>query len=498
MERARSAGVALVRIAYCDNANLIRAKSSPWLDGLEAVLRDGIGFSVAQQALPIMGDVVLPASGITPAGETWLVPDPEMFTPLPYSAGAATMWETSSPRRMRRGSTARAGASGAPSPRRPPRARDPSRVRTGILPDARGGRRIGADRPHELRDDRRARPRPHIHPGTGVDTLAAMRLRVELVYPESGPGQFEVSIDHAAALGAADRHVLLRDAVRGVAYRHDAAASFAPKPLPNSAGSGCHLHLSVWRDGRNILYDPHDPLYLSREGSAWVAGLVHHLPGLCALIAPSVNSYARLRPHAWAGAFTCYGLDNREAVVRIVTPRRGPGSFNVELKTADGSANPYLALAGAIAAGLDGLRRELSPGTPIDGDPALLPEGDRVARGSCRCPRASARRSPRSKRTRCCSTRSARRSRGRTSPCAAASGRRCAASRLRRRSSSTSSSTDGQPIRRSAAARPARAFAVAPPAGYGARVPRMLHRELRPRDHRPARAVEPVLSAGAA
>ena len=107
-----------------------------------------------------------------------------------------------------------------------------------------------------------------------VDTLTAMRLRVALVYPESGPGQFELTIDHAAALGAADRHVLLRDAVRGVAYRHDAAASFAPKPLPNSAGSGCHLHLSVWRGGRNVLYGERDALHLSREGYAWVAGLL--------------------------------------------------------------------------------------------------------------------------------------------------------------------------------------------------------------------------------
>ncbi len=380
VERARSAGVALVRIAYCDNANLIRAKAVP-LDGLESVLRYGVGFSVAQQALPIMGDVVLPASGITPAGETWLVPDPATFTPLPYSPGAATLlgdfvtaanapWEHC-PRGCLRRAVAAAAADGL-------------EIRAAFEPEFYLMREVGGEWAPIDRTNfamTAAHDSAHSIIRDLVDTLTAMRLRVELVYPESGPGQFELSIDHAPALGAADRHVLLRDAVRGVASRHDTAASFAPKPLPNSAGSGCHLHLSVWRDGRNILYDPQDPLYLSREGDAWVAGLVRHLPGLCALIAPSVNSYARLRPHAWAGAFTCFGLDNREAAVRIVTPRRGPGSFNVELKTADGSANPYLALAGAIAAGLDGLRRELTPGDPIDGDPALLPEAERVARG---------------------------------------------------------------------------------------------------------------------
>jgi len=90
IERARDAGVGLVRVAYCDNANLIRAKTVP-LDGLDGVLRYGIGFSVAQQALPMMGDTVLPDSGLAPAGEVWLVPDPATFTPLPYSPGCATM-----------------------------------------------------------------------------------------------------------------------------------------------------------------------------------------------------------------------------------------------------------------------------------------------------------------------------------------------------------------------------------------------------------------------
>jgi glutamine synthetase len=214
-----------------------------------------------------------------------------------------------------------------------------------------------------------------------VDALEAMRLGVGLLYPESGPGQFEISIRHAAPIEAADRHVLLRDAVRGVALRHGIAASFAPKPVPDAAGSGCHVHVSLWHDGRR------DPRHLSRTGHAWIGGLLHHLPGLCALTTPSVNSYARLRPRTWAGAFACWGVDHREAAVRVVSPRRGPASFNVELKTADGSANPYLALAGVIAAGLDGVRRGLSPGDPVTDDPADLPEAERAARGIRTLPR---------------------------------------------------------------------------------------------------------------
>jgi glutamine synthetase len=106
-----------------------------------------------------------------------------------------------------------------------------------------------------------------------------------------------------------------------------------------------------------------------------------HLPALCALVAPSVNSYSRLRPYSWAGAFACYGPENREAAVRVITPRRGPASGNVELKTCDGSANPYLALAGVIAAGLDGVRRGLAPGDPVEVDPGALSEMERRKRG---------------------------------------------------------------------------------------------------------------------
>ena len=380
IDQAQSRGVTLVRVAYCDNANLIRAKTVP-VDGLDAALRYGVGFSVAQQALPMMGDVVVAASGITPAGETWLVPDPETFTPLPYSAGCATMlgefvtfagtpWE-----HCPRGCLRRAVAAAAAEGLEIQAAFEPEFYlmrevdgRWAPVDDTNFAMTAAHDLAHNLIRDL-------------AHTLTAMGLRVGLVYPESGPGQFELSIEHAAAVRAADRHLLLRDAVRGVAYRHGVAASFAPKPLPHSAGSGCHLHVSVWRDGRNILYDERDALFLSREGYGWIAGLLAHLPALCALTAPSVNSYARLRPHAWAGAFACYGLDNREAAVRVVSPRRGPASFNVELKTADGSANPYLALAAVLSAGLDGLRRELLPGDPADGDPGLLSDRERAARG---------------------------------------------------------------------------------------------------------------------
>ena len=398
-DRARAAGVRLVRVAYCDNANLIRAKAAP-LDSLGGILKYGVGFSVAQQALPILGDTPLPASGLSPIGEVWLVPDPDTFTVLPYNQGAAVMlgdFQTEpggpwahDPRACLRRAAEAAAADGlevqaAFEPEfyllRPAAGGTPGGAGSSYMVAGResaGGYEpidrtnfamtIAHDAAHETLRDL-------------VDTLNTMGLDVALIYPESGPGQFEVSIRHAHALAAADRHILLREGVRGVATHHGLAASFAPAPFAASAGSGCHLHMSLWRDEQNVMYDEHDRLHLSPLAYSWIAGVLAHLPALCALVAPSVNSYARLRPYSWAGAFACYGPENREAAIRVITPRRGPALCNIELKTCDGSANPYLALAGVIAAGLDGVRRKLAPGDPVEVDPASLPEPERRKRG---------------------------------------------------------------------------------------------------------------------
>ena len=379
-DRAKAAGVFLVRVTYCDNANLIRAKAIP-VSGLPGAAQYGIGFSVAQQALPMMYDTVLPTSGLTPSGETWLVPDPSTFTPLPYSPASAIVlgdfqtvdrrpWEHC-PRSCLKRAVAQAAA-------------EDIEIQAVFEPEFYLLRPSGTGG-FEPVDQTNFAMSSALDQSNAVllevvDALNAMGLDVQMIHPESGPGQFEVSIHHAEPVGAADRQVLLREAVRGVAIRHGLAVSFAAKPFPDKVGSGCHLHLSLWRNGQNLLYDRSDVLHLTSEGYAWIGGLLAHIHGLCALTLPSVNSYQRLRPHYWAGVYACYGRDNREAAVRVITPRRGPESMNVELKTVDGSANPYLALAGAIAAGLDGLRKGLDPGEPVEGDPGLLSDDERTRR----------------------------------------------------------------------------------------------------------------------
>src|SRR5207302_3626550 len=223
-----------------------------------------------------------------------------------------------------------------------------------------------------------------------VHALELQAIHVEQYYTELGHGQQEISIAHAPAVRAADEQVLVRETIRGVAARFGLAASLAPKPWPDNAGNGCHIHFSLWdRDGqRNRFHDPAADDGLSAEARSFLAGVLDHLPGLCGLTAPSFNSYRRIVPQYWAGAFTCWGHDNREAALRVPSLFRGAeeASTNVELKAADSSANPYLAVGGLIAAGLDGIERELEPPEPVEVDPATIPEEERLEQGIRRLP----------------------------------------------------------------------------------------------------------------
>jgi glutamine synthetase len=211
-------------------------------------------------------------------------------------------------------------------------------------------------------------------------------LPVQL-HAESGPGQFEIPVYHREALAAADQQIVFRETVRAVAQRHDLIATFIPQLKGNAAGSGAHLHLSLWRGEENVTGDVKQPSSLSAEMAAFVGGVLTHLPALMALTTPSTNSYRRIQPHSWSGAFACWGYANKEAAIRVPPPTRdGQAVSHVELKTVDPTCNPYLALGAVLAAGLDGIDRKLEPGAPFVGDPADLSEADAKQNGIARLP----------------------------------------------------------------------------------------------------------------
>jgi glutamine synthetase len=207
-----------------------------------------------------------------------------------------------------------------------------------------------------------------------------MGIRPEQCHAEVGHGNLELSVGEDEALAAADGRVKVLEAIRGVAHRMGLGTTMAPKPYLDAAGNGHHLHVSLYEGEDPVLFDASGAL--SDLGRGFVAGLLEHLPAVMAFTAPSPNSYQRLAPGMWASAFAAYGPDNREAAIRLASPVAGRESAtaNVEIKPVDVTSNPYLALAAVLAAGMDGMDRNLDPGEPTLVDPATLDDEERATR----------------------------------------------------------------------------------------------------------------------
>ncbi|MET8453866.1 glutamine synthetase family protein [Streptomyces sp. NPDC005209] len=217
---------------------------------------------------------------------------------------------------------------------------------------------------------------------------AAQGVDVDQIHPEYAPGQFELSVGALDPVAAADRSVLVRQTVRAVSQRHGLRASFAPAVLAEGVGNGGHLHLSCRRDGANLHTGGMRRYGMTAEAESFAAGVLAHLPALTALTAPSPASYLRLKPSQWAGVFTAWGRETREAALRVVTGTAGRQEryANLEVKPVDLAANPYLALGCVIAAGLDGVTSAAALPEEITGDPARLGEEEAAARGVRRLP----------------------------------------------------------------------------------------------------------------
>ena len=391
--RAESAGISLVWFLYADHGGIIRGKSASAAT-LPARMVTGIGHTVAMMAMSML-DHLQPVAGMGPVGEVRIMPDPATFVQLPYAPGAAAMladlvhpdgqpWDACARTYLKQAVAELASQGYAAT--------------AAFEPEFTLGRReAGPDGgPDRLvpNDDSLCYSATGFHLAHDFTTdllqgLQAQGMTVEHYYPELGHGQQEVSIRHVPALQAADNHVLFREPVRGTAFRRGMWASLAPKPIADQAGNGAHLHISLTDlGGQPAFYDPGDRYLLSQTGYHFIGGLLAHLPALTALTCGSVNSYRRLAPQMWSSAYTIYGMDNREAAIRICSPMRDDpaASVNLEIKPSDSSANPYLALGAAIQAGLDGIRRKLDPGEAVNVDPATLSDAGRLAVGAHRLP----------------------------------------------------------------------------------------------------------------
>ncbi len=377
--------IKLLRLLFVNNSGVPRGRVLE-ADDLDTVLAEGANITKGMQSFNAL-DALVDGGSFGPVGEVRLQPDPETFTTTPYADRTATMlcdmyeldgtpWEADPRSRLR---AFLESLDVTPSAAFEGEYYLVREGEDGIEPydDSTCFAVEGMDSAHEIVLDT-------------VEALDAQRLGLSNYYPEYGPGQQELVIEHDDGVAAADNHVLYKSTVRAIANQHGVDATFAPQPFEGMPGSGCHVHLSLWRDGENVMADPDgDSRYgLSTFGRQFVAGVVDHAPALVALTAPTVQSYDRLRPGMWASAFTAWGRDNREGCVRIPsahaeTPEE---TTRLEYKPCDNTANPYLVLLGVLAAGMDGVGRELDPGEPLQRDPAALSDGERTDHGIERLP----------------------------------------------------------------------------------------------------------------
>jgi glutamine synthetase len=197
-----------------------------------------------------------------------------------------------------------------------------------------------------------------------VADLEAMGFEVEAAHHEVAPGQHEVDFRYADALTTADDLTTFRLIVRAAAERHDLVATFMPKPIFGQNGSGMHTHQSLFKGDVNAFFDAKGQWELSATALSYIAGLIAHARGFCAVTNPLVNSFKRLVPGYEAPVNVAWSMKNRSPMIRI-PDRRGTGT-RVEVRMPDPSANPYLALAVQLAAGLDGIEQKLQPPEPVN------------------------------------------------------------------------------------------------------------------------------------
>ncbi|MEF7615779.1 type III glutamate--ammonia ligase [Aquincola sp. MAHUQ-54] len=377
-------GVHTLLVQFTDLHGVAKGKFVP-LAQLRSVLLHGAGFSG-----PSIAGTGLPRTG--PRSDYWARGDAGTLQALPWMPGVARIVGDgfvdgapfeACPRQVLRRAVARLAQRGWT-------------LQVGIEPeffllktvDGRWHPADDADRLDKPSYDLKSLPRqlPFLHQLR--EALQAAGLDVLQIDHEDAHGQYEVNFAHADVLASADRLMLFKLAAHTLAERHGMVSSMMPKPFADQPGSGMHCHVSLW-DGEGpdarCLFDGAadggtDGGHLSPLGRQFLAGVLLHSAALCALAAPTVNSYKRLTVGeslsgtTWAPAYVAYGPNNRSALLRTL-----PGRF--EWRLPDASANPYLMLAGLVAAGLDGIERALDPGPACEDDLFELPAASRQERG---------------------------------------------------------------------------------------------------------------------
>ncbi|MDD3446740.1 MAG: type III glutamate--ammonia ligase [Zavarzinia sp.] len=354
---AKEKGIRYFLISYTDLFGVQRAKLVP-ASAIGGMARDGAGFAGFATWLDMS-----PADS-----DLFAVPDPASLIQLPWKPEvgwlAADLWMDGkiveqAPRTVLKKAMAAADAAGF-------------EMKTGveceyflITPD---GKSIsdGADTADKPCYDQLILMRRYEVITEICDAMLSLGWKPYQNDHEDANGQFEMNWEYDNALVTADRQAFFKYMVKSIAEKHGLRATFMPKPFINLTGSGCHMHVSLWRGDENAFADPAGELGMSKTAYAFIAGVMAEAPALCALTNPSVNSYKRINAPVtlsgatWSPNTVTYTGNNRTHMIRI------PDAGRFEFRLADGAANPYLMPASVLVAGLDGITRDLDPGKRLD------------------------------------------------------------------------------------------------------------------------------------
>ncbi|MEJ9212131.1 type I glutamate--ammonia ligase [Bacillus smithii] len=209
--------------------------------------------------------------------------------------------------------------------------------------------------------------------------LEEMGFEIEASHHEVAPGQHEIDFKYADAVTACDNIQTFKLVVKTIARKHGLHATFMPKPLFGVNGSGMHSNLSLFKGDENAFYDPNGRLELSETAYQFIAGVIKHATNFTAITNPTVNSYKRLVPGYEAPCYVAWSAKNRSPLIRI--PASRGLSTRIEVRSVDPSANPYLAMAALLSAGLDGIKNKLTPPAPVDRNIYIMNKQERLEAG---------------------------------------------------------------------------------------------------------------------
>jgi glutamine synthetase len=388
VSRLGARGVELVAMTWVDNSGITRTKAVP-LSRLGSAAAWGVGASLSFDFFLFNDDLISGEYSRGAVGDLRLHPDLDRLTVLAAQPGWAwapadrydqegvvhpqdqrSLAKVAVERLAQRGYTAKMAFEvewviTAES--------DPGDIASAVLGPAYGYARLS-----QQSDYLRA----------VVSALDDQGIAVEQIHPEYAAGQFELSVGASDPVGAADTFVLVRETIRAVGRHFGLRSSFTPRFAADGVGNGGHVHLSIWAGATNVFAGGDRLFGMTGVAESFSAGILGRLPALLAVGSPSVVSYLRLEPHHWAGVYVAWGLENREAPLRLVTGTVGEraSATNLEVKCFDQTANPYLVVAGLLFAGLAGISQEATLPDPVDVDPGTLDEHELRHLGIARLP----------------------------------------------------------------------------------------------------------------